>query len=162
MKKKRERERERLFVFVVVIHPLMCCSRCLKAQVRCVCFSAFEALFSILIKNCWSPKFLFDATCNDSERHRTTRKRHKRRAGKKQLIKKKNFLGKRNQKNPKKGGALHQLIFERLFSRHFLSRKYSLLHTYIYTTHIFSFDDVNDEKKKKKKKANFYRVSENI
>ena len=45
-----------------------------------------------------------------------------------------------------------------------LSLSYILSRTYIYTTHLFSFDDVNDddEKKKKKKKTNFYRVSENI
>ncbi len=72
-KEERERESERFFVFVVVIHPLMmCCSRCLKARVRCVCFSAFEALFSIqkllflsTLKTVGEPKFLFDATCND-------------------------------------------------------------------------------------------------
>ena len=127
MKKKRERERVSSFLSRCYSPPFDVLLSLLKSsQVRCVCFSPRLRHF-------------FLSTCNDSRKHRTTRKRHKRRAKKKQLIKKNTFFwGKRgNQKNPKKGGALHQLIFERLFSPTLsLSYILSFTHTHLHNTHI--------------------------
>ena len=78
-------------------------------------------------------------------------------------LKKKLFLGQKEPKKPKKGRRAPPTDFRTSFLSHTFSLVHTLFYTHIYTTHLFSFDDVNDDdEKKKKKKTNFYRVSENI